>query len=112
VFGRLRRPRPPASPDDLVTVELGMDTVRNEMIAATLRAWGVRVEVLGSGAGGLAPHYAFAQPHRLLVRRGDLDRVRAVIDGTDDLDIELMPDAEPLDQEIEPAAIDQGGSVT
>jgi hypothetical protein len=118
MFARFRRPRPPLSPDDLVTVDLGIDVFRNEMIATILRARGVQVEILVSGAGGLAPHWAYAQPHRLLVRRGDLDVVHAVVEDAADLDLELLPDADPLDQDIPfdheggPASADQGGSST
>ncbi|MEM7142745.1 MAG: hypothetical protein AAF548_17110 [Actinomycetota bacterium] len=70
--------------DELVEIELSRDLFESQMIAETVVAAGYDVRLLAMSADGLAPRSA--RPHRLLVRSGDLDAVRAVVAPTFPLD--------------------------
>jgi hypothetical protein len=77
----LRSPTPTSpDPDAIVVVPLGGDAFRAETAAAACRAAGIRVELLVTEMGQ-HPASAGVQ-QQLLVRREDLDAVRAVLAAT------------------------------
>jgi hypothetical protein len=63
-------------------VDVGRSRFHAETIARACRAEGLVVELLGGDDDGTFPGVGALQPHRLLIRSADLDRVRAVIDRT------------------------------
>jgi len=65
--------------DDLRYVPVGTDRFRAQVIAEACRAAGFEVKLLLSDDSG----YGAVQPHRLLVRSGELEQVLAVVEKSD-----------------------------
>jgi hypothetical protein len=65
--------------DDLKYVLVGPDRFRAQVISEACRAAGLVVELLTSDAEGSGPEMGWAEDHRLLVRRSDLDTVLAIV---------------------------------
>ncbi len=65
--------------DDVTFVMLGTDRFKAQVIAEACRAAGLEVKLLMSDDSG----YGAIQPHRLLVHSGDLERVQAIADQSD-----------------------------
>ena len=68
------------SPDIVVLREFGNEAEAN-LAASVLEANGVPSRVAPDTAGGAFPSLALVFPIRLLVRRGDLELARELLDG-------------------------------
>lgn len=66
---------------DLTYVPVGSDRFRAQLIAEACRAAGLEVELLTADDSGTF-RYGEIQPHRLLVRFGELEQVLSVIEKT------------------------------
>lgn len=66
-----------------VTVPLGSDRFRAQLIAEACRAEGIKVEVLFGDDSGFNPHLGLLQGHRLLVAPADVERVEAIIESAE-----------------------------
>jgi len=76
--------------DDLRFVPVGTDRFRAQVIAEACRAAGLEVKLLLSDDSG----YGAVQPHRLLVRSGELEQVLAVVRKSDSDGRPDRPDTE------------------
>jgi hypothetical protein len=77
--------------DDLRFVPVGTDRFRAQVIAEACRAAGLEVKLLLSDDSG----YGAVQPHRLLVRSGELEQVLAVVKKSDSDGSPDHPDLTP-----------------
>jgi hypothetical protein len=68
-----------AEPGEVVELTRLPSEFEAEALAAGLRDEGFKVAVLGSDAGGMAPHYGVGQGTRVMVLAEDLPRARALL---------------------------------
>jgi hypothetical protein len=65
---------------DVLTVDVGYDRFTFDLILAKCKASGVTVWPLQMDENGLAPGFIAMVPHKILVRPGDLPRLKAIIE--------------------------------
>jgi hypothetical protein len=66
--------------EELTYVLVGPDRFHAQVIAEACRAADLEVELLTADAEGTGPEMGWAQDHRLLVHRGDLETVMAIVE--------------------------------
>lgn len=64
---------------ELVEVAVGYDRLAASMVVARCEAEGIPVRLLTMDDNGLSPGIAALAEHRVLIRRTDRDRVRAIV---------------------------------
>jgi hypothetical protein len=70
----------------LTYVPVGTDRFRAQLIAEACQAAGLEVELLTADDSGTFTMYGEIQPHRLLVRSQDLERVQMLVGESSDID--------------------------
>ncbi len=77
-----------AAASEPVVVKTFMSRIEAELVAGKLRDGGIETILRSDDAGGMEPNLALVRGVWLLVRRGDLERAKELLETETDHDVE------------------------